>query len=154
MGKAKVTVVVDKASGLKKALTNAKRVRLLVGIPSSESPRGEGESNAVLGILHEYGSPARRIPPRPFLTPAMDECKDGLAKILSSVLDKNVRNLLEKAGLYAQAQVKGYIVRGENFAPLSKMTLAARREKGFTGTKPLIETGQLLNSISYAIREM
>ena len=58
-----------------------------------------------------------------------------------------------KAGLVAQAAIKNTLRSGEGFPPLADATLAARKRAGFTGTKPLIWTGQLLNSITYVIRK-
>lgn len=58
-----------------------------------------------------------------------------------------------KAGLVAQAAVKNTLRAGEGFPPLADATLAARKRAGFTGTKPLIWTGQLLNSVTYVIRK-
>ena len=41
---------------------------------------------------------------------------------------------------------------GEAFAPLSPLTLAARKMKGFGGTKPLLVRGDLRNAISTIVR--
>lgn len=150
----------DKTALLAKNAGVLKSKMLLVGIPETETSRQDGEnvSNAFLGYLHENGSPARKIPPRPFLAPSIEKNKDVLSKILGADVGKNLlsRNFNEKAflraGLKAQSIVKNYIIKGENFAPLSKKTLEKRAERGFTGTKPLIETAQLLNSINFVIR--
>ena len=58
-----------------------------------------------------------------------------------------------KAGLIAQNSVKATITAGEGFAPLAESTLAARKRRGVSRTKPLIDTGSLLNSITYVIRK-
>ena len=60
---------------------------------------------------------------------------------------------LNAAGLIAQASVKNRIRNGVGFAPLSEKTLAQRKAQGKSGTKPLIRTGQLLNSITYVVKE-
>jgi hypothetical protein len=57
-----------------------------------------------------------------------------------------------RAGIIAQNSVKAAIRSGEGFAPLAPATLAARKRAGAKGTKPLIRTGQLLNSITYVVR--
>lgn len=150
----------DKTALLAKNAGALKSKMLYVGIPETETSRQDGEniSNAFLGYLHENGSPVRKIPPRPFLAPSIEKNKDVLCKILGADVGKNLvsRGFTEKAflraGLKAQSIVKNYIIKGENFAALSKKTLANRAERGFTGTKPLIETAQLLNSINFVIR--
>jgi hypothetical protein len=48
--------------------------------------------------------------------------------------------------------VRAFITAGQGFAPLAAATLAARRRKGRTGTKPLIDTGQLRRAITYVLR--
>lgn len=151
----------DKTALLAKNAGVLKSKMLLVGIPETETSREDGEnvSNAFLGYLHENGSPARRIPARPFLAVSIEKNKDVLSKILGADVGKNLlsrgggaEKAFLRAGLKAQSIVKDYIIKSENFAPLSKKTLKERAERGFTGTKPLIETAQLLNSINFVIR--
>ncbi|MDD1617199.1 MAG: hypothetical protein LUQ28_12105, partial [Methylococcaceae bacterium] len=59
---------------------------------------------------------------------------------------------LTKAGIVAQNSVKATITKGEGFEPLAESTIKARQRKGFKGTKPLIRTGQLRNSITYIVK--
>lgn len=134
--------------------------KLLVGIPAEENARGEEIGNAALGFIHENGSPARNIPPRPFLVPGMKDAEPQavamLEKPAADALTKGKDALAkgyERAGLVCQAAVKKRIVSQEGFAPLSTRTIAARQRKGYKGTKALIRTGQLLNSITYVIRK-
>ena len=146
-----------------KVLANIRAVpqkKLLVGIPAEENARGEEIGNASLGFIHEYGSPARNIPARPFLIPGVQDAEPQavamLAKPTGDALEKGVDVLakgLERAGLVCQAAVKKRIVSQDGFAPLSPRTIAARQRKGYKGTKALIRTGQLLNSITYVIRK-
>ena len=146
-----------------KVLANIRAVpqkKLLVGIPAEENARGEEIGNASLGFIHEYGSPARNIPARPFLVPGVQDAEPQavamLAKPTGDALEKGVDVLvrgLERAGLVCQAAVKKRIVSQDGFAPLSPRTIAARQRKGYKGTKALIRTGQLLNSITYVIRK-
>ena len=145
-----------------KVLANIRAVpqkKLLVGIPAEENARSGEIGNASLGFIHEYGSPARNIPPRPFLVPGVQDAEPQavamLAKPTGDALEKGVDVLvrgLERAGLVCQAAVKKRIVSQEGFAPLSPRTIAARQRKGYKGTKALIRTGQLLNSITYVVR--
>lgn len=133
--------------------------RVLIGIPSDKTPRrGEPINNAALGFIHENGSAARNIPPRPFLIPGVRDAASRCVEVLKrygkaafgepTQIDKG----LNASGLIAQASVKNRIVSQEGFTPLKASTIAARKSRGAKGEKALIRTGQLLNSISYVVR--
>lgn len=137
--------------------------QVLVGIPASKAEREEGDkepiNNAQLGYIHEYGAPASNIPPRPFLNPGIARTQESinghLKKAARAAMDGNQEKVdveLNATGLIAQAGARNEINSGE-FAPLAESTLAARRRRGRTGEKPLIDTGQLRNSITYVIRK-
>lgn len=134
-----------------------------VGVPSDKTTRVDQEfegpiTNSALAFIHENGSPARNIPARSFLVvgvkTVLDDCVKVLKQYASSAFDKasEIDKGLEAAGLIAQTAVKKRIVSGEGFEPLKDGTLAARKRKGHKGTKPLIRTGQLMNSITYVVR--
>jgi len=155
-----VTVTKDDVA---KVLANIQAMagkQVLVGIPADKSPRkGDPITNASLGYIHEHGSPARNIPARPFLVPGVKEAAPKAAAAMKKLAGQAltdasaVDKALNAAGLIAQTGVKKRIVSGEGFAPLKEGTIKARQRKGAKGTKPLIRTGQLLNSITYVVRE-
>lgn len=137
--------------------------QVLVGIPASKAERKEGDeepvNNAQLGYIHEYGSPKANIPARPFLNPgiarAQESINSHLKKAAKAAMDGNSEKVdveLNATGLIAQAGARNEINNGV-FEVLAPATLAARRRRGRTGDKPLIDTGQLRNSITYVIRE-
>jgi hypothetical protein len=108
----------------------------------------------------ENGSAVANIPARPVLIPGVeavaDKCADIIAKgAADSILGGQSEYIksLNKAGLIAQASVRGTLTAGEGFAPLAESTLKARERKGFKGTKPLLVTGQLRNSYTYVVRK-
>ena len=157
-----VRVVQDKTAKLRDALRALQRDVVLVGIPAEDNNRN-GDSpigNAAIGYIQENGSPVNNIPPRPFLVPGVqsvaDRCAELMAAGAAEMLDGGaaaIEKANNKAGLVAQAAVKNTLRAGEGFPPLAPSTLAARERAGFTGTKPLIWTGQLLNSVTYVIRK-
>lgn len=137
--------------------------QVLVGIPASKATREEGDAepinNAQLGHIHEYGAPASNIPARPFLIPGVARAQESinghLQKAAKAAMDGNEEKVdveLNATGLVAQAGAR-YEINNGDLAPLSDQTLAARRKRGRTGIKPLIDTGQLRNAITYVIRE-
>lgn len=125
-----------------------------VGIPSAYTKREDGRiTNAEIGYINEFGSPKQHIPPRPFLNPAIRECTPQCAQLLKPdprfPLDPSK---LDKCGLYASAQVKNYIRSQKGMVPLSPKTIAARKRRRVSrkaGTKALIDTANLLQSINY-----
>ncbi|WP_423196787.1 Bacteriophage protein [Cupriavidus sp. H19C3] len=135
--------------------------QVLVGIPDSAPERKDDEplSNAAIGYIQETGSPANNLPARPFLVPGVASAEEKtvpqLQKAVEAALDGDLpraEKRMASAGLAAQNSVRAKINSG--IAPqLKDSTLAARRRRGRTGTVPLIDTGQLRNSITYVIRK-
>lgn len=134
---------------------------VLVGIPADEDARSDSPiGNAAIGYIQEKGSSKQGIPPRPFLEPGVakvsKQCADVIGKgAITALTDMNPQAVLtakNKAGLIAQNSVKATITAGDGFEPLAAYTLAARKRRGVSRTKPLIDTGSLRNSITYVIR--
>ena len=160
MTQAPVSTTKDIAQKVLGCIAQIPSRRLLIGIPAEENPRGDEIGNAALGFIHEHGSPARNLPARPFLVPGVRDAEAQAVGVLekptAEALTKGVDVLargMEKAGLVCQAAVKKRIVSQEGFAPLSPRTIEARQRKGYKGEKALIRTGQLLNSVTYVVRE-
>lgn len=116
-------------------------------------------NNATLAYIHDNGSPAANIPARPFMRPGIESVKGRIATSLEKgalAVMHNESNGVEKAlhiaGLTAQSAIRSKINQGIEPA-LAESTLAARRARGRQGTKPLIDTGQLRNSINYVVRK-
>lgn len=138
-------------------------------------------SNAAIGYIQENGSPANNIPARPHLVPgvanATEKVVPQLRKAVESALDGNLpgaEKRMAAAGLIAQSSVRKKISEGP-FVPLSMLTMLARKHRKDGGTvtgktlgqldrfvgpvdlrgvrdKPLIDTAQYRNSITYVIR--
>lgn len=140
-------------------------------------------NNAALAFIHDNGSPAANIPARPFLRAGIEEDKEKIEQRLKKAADaaldgdsNKVDQQLHAAGLIGQNAVRNKINSGD-FAPLSDATLEARASRKTPGVrlnkgaatelerrdsgqapstdfaKPLIDTGQLRNSITYVVRE-
>lgn len=134
-------------------------------------------TNAVLGYVHEFGEPEHNIPARPFLIPGIHDAVKPIAarmgKVARAVLtltSQTVDQQFNSIGLIAQNSVRRKLTEGP-FVPLSDRTVAARARKGREGAmwelawrqagapagtdlaKPLIDTGQLRNSITYVVRK-
>ncbi|HWU68261.1 MAG TPA: hypothetical protein VN046_05255 [Stenotrophobium sp.] len=191
MSNASLKLKVDKLNTFIKGVNALTRRDVLVGIPEDKANRDDdgnhvGEANnAMLGYIHDNGSPAANIPARPFMRPGIKAVQDKLETRLKSAanaaLDGNTEKIetqLEAAGLLASVSIKKAISDGD-FAPLAPSTIAARargrqtksqREaeqeyaamtaqgvpaelaQAAAGIKPLVNTGQLRNSITYVVR--
>ena len=127
--------------------------KVYIGIPSSTNARQGASNNATIAAVHEMGAPSRNIPARPFLIPTVQNNADKYTNLMAqgfrnALQDKEkAAEVYEKIGLVASSDVKDYIVSGQ-FVPLKQSTID---RKG--SSKPLIDTGELRNSISYKVRE-
>ena len=131
---------------------------VVVGITEeSNSARGR-VNNAELLFLHDQGSPAHNIPPRPVLRPAVNdpETKEKIETLMKNAAvaalvqgDQTAcEQGFEKAGMIARDACKNWISGGGKLAPNAPATIA---RKG--SSKPLIDTGSMLGSITYAVRK-
>lgn len=155
-----VRTLYDGMNKLKAEIEEFKKKELLVGIPAAEGSRNDTSvSNAAILYIQETGSPANNIPARPSLRPGVkkvekriiSELRKGAINVLNGSLEAlNIAYM--RAGSIAQNSVKATIRAGEGFAPLAPSTIAARKRAGARGTKPLIRTGQLINSVTYVVR--
>ena len=151
-----VTKLLDRANKIQQAMEEVSYTSVYIGIPVEESSRpdeGEPINNAELAYIHEHGSPINNIPPRPFLKPSI---KKNLATV--EVLQKQmikaalkgdkegVKRSAELLGMHSRNNAKKYITAGTNLTPNKPATI---KRKG--SDKPLIDTGALLNSISYVV---
>lgn len=136
-------------------------------------------TNAALALIHDQGAPEAHIPARPFMRPGVEAVEDKLQKQLrrSMTVAFNTRDPLaveasmHEIGLTAQVSIQRTIQQGIP-PPLADATLRARarKRKGRIGpglellsrskgnapsmdfVTPLIDTGDMLKSITYAIR--
>lgn len=156
-----VKITVDKMASVIKAINELGAKDVLVGIPEGNTDRKSGDpaTNALIGYVQEFGSPANNIPARPFLIPgvqdiqkpAADRLKVAAQRALSGDLSQAEKQL-HAAGLMGQNSARAKI--NSNIQPkLSERTLAARRARGVTRENTLIDTGQLRNAITYVIRK-
>ena len=115
-------------------------------------PTGKADSSVILyGSVHEYGSSENNIPMRSFLrVPTMAKEKeiirffDSRAKLLTNGMTAD--DLLGQTGVFMQGVVVSSF-RDNNWEPLKQSTID---RKG--SSAPLIDKGQLRQSITWAVR--
>ena len=150
-------MITDALPDLLRRLAAVARRDVLVGVPAGEA-RDDGPTNAEIGYQNEFGSPANNIPARPHLLPGVAAVQDKVIAKLTQAVDvtatgrpSDAERHLHAAGLLAQNSVRRTLTTTA-YRPLSERTLAERRARGRTGTKPLIDTGQYRRSITYIVR--
>lgn len=155
-----VTMTGEGLAGIFEAIEKLTSQEVLVGIPHGESRSDTDMTNAQIGYIQETGSPAMNLEARAFLAPGVEDCQELVSTQLTKAADEalkgnnqGIERCLNRAGMIAQNSVRAKINSGD-FAPLSEATLRARRRAGKTRTKPLIDTGQLRNSITYIIKKV
>jgi hypothetical protein len=163
---ARIETVIDNFDKLQQANNYFRTTDVLVGVPAQKAVRTYAEAkakglkinNAALGYIHNYGLPTKNIPARPFMEPGIHNSQAQVVKFLRAAAEQaiegnpgGVRKNFIAAGIAAQTAIKAKINTGP-FAPLKESTLAARRRRGRTGTRPLIDTAQLRNSINFVVR--
>lgn len=155
-----MTVTEDRTKEFMKLIASFKHDKVLVGVPASDSSRQEeGINNATLLFINNFGSPGQNIPPRPVMDIGIFNAQDAIAEEYKKAIDKwtslnlaQLHGYYERVGIIASNSVKRAINEQIGIEPPAASTLANRRSKGFKGTKALLVTGQLRNSITYVIQ--
>lgn len=135
---------------LKRRLTGKREHVVNVGFPSS-AKEPDGTSTALVAAVHEYGS--EHVPERPFMRVAIQENLGNYKALNANSLKQLVRGSIttDKAlgllGLMASSHIKEKIKNG-SFAPLKAATI---KRKG--SSKPLIDTGQMRQSVTYELEK-
>lgn len=158
----------------------AKR-EVLVGIPSDKADRrtkGEAINNATIGYIMEHGSPARNIPARPHMIPGIANARPAITQRFEKAAKAGLQGDMDEAerqlaaaGNAAANSIKALITAGLSPA-LAEATLLSRvrRNRAAKGAaaelarrasgvapgsdlaKPLIESGQYRNAITYVLK--
>jgi hypothetical protein len=165
-----VKVTQDRVPQLQEAMRILGDSIVLVGIPmgAPARPAPDTVGNAELLYIHEHGSPGNNIPARPSLNPGVRNSearwRQPMLAAAHAALDGDpgeVQRHLSIAGMVAVAAVKNGIAAGIP-PPLSPYTIARRRQRS-RGSKyrrkaktasdvtPLIDTANMINSITYVV---
>ncbi len=147
--------IIDKGyKALMSAFTGKRKTTITVGIHAADGSQPHaggqfGETVADIATIHEFGAPG--IPQRSFLRAWFDEnrqkTQEATKRMAQSVL-KGKRTRADAVNILAQsfvAQIQRRIALGIP-PPNSPRTIALKGS-----SKPLIDTGQLRTSITYAI---
>lgn len=110
-----------------------------------------GLTNSELGVIHEFGSLSRNIPPRSFLRMPVEvkqkEIVQGMAsyRTKNALENGNIKRVYQDLGLYAEGFVKQAFASG-GFGTWKGNAESTIAQKG--SDRPLIDTAQLRRSIT------
>jgi len=171
-GKIHVIKTVDNTKEFRKAVREAIDKRVLVGIPEKGSARNTQATakrmkikgrinNAQLCYIHTHGSPMHGIPARPIIEPALEAADNkartamilgNAARALFKAQPAQAKLHLHQAGLFASSAVKRWFTDSRNNWAPNAPSVAAHKRKNKPGViRPLIDTGQLRNAITYVV---
>jgi len=110
----------------------------------------DGQSVAEVAVFNEYGVPSHNQPPRPFFRNMIAAKEHEWAPALGMALtanDYDVDKSLDLLGVGIEGQLRASIVELTS-PPLAPSTVARKGK-----SKPLIDTGHMLNSVDHDIKE-
>lgn len=119
-----------------------------------EINKGTKYSTALQMYIHEHGSFAYQVPPRPIIEPAIESSKEDIGELLGGAAKEaaeggDVNGALDKVGQEARDDVKNWFTNPKNgWTANAPSTIKAKGSD-----KPLIDTGELRKSITFVIRE-
>jgi hypothetical protein len=120
----------------------------------------DGTSVAYVAAIQEFGYSQKNIPPRSFMRTSASE-KDGeWSDVMKNALRSgaSVGSALDLVGQKAVGDIKEKIISIES-PPLAQSTIKARINKMANGkkvgnlTKPLVESGIMLKSVTHQVDE-
>jgi len=117
--------------------------------PNPDTGITEMSELVAIGAVHEFGAPNKNIPERSFVRATTDDNRSRIIKMQQLEISKitggksTVDISLKRMGTVVQGMMQRKIRQGP-FVPLKPATI---RKKG--STKPLIDKGQLIQSIQH-----
>lgn len=125
------------------------------GILSKDGSQQHSEGMTVfqIGMIHEFGVPEKNIPRRSFIRVPIENNIKEITKLIEhnhKLVSENAMSAkvaLDRIGIMAQNTIKESF-RNNDWKPLKRATI---KRKG--SSRPLIDTGQLIGSISYIVEK-
>lgn len=133
--------------------------RLQVGVLASRGgnalhDKESGLTMIELAAIHEFGSPAANIPERSFIRRTFEKKDRETVRLLRRLAHAVVtgkmdaRKALNLLGAWGASQVKATIAEGPGIPP--PLAPATIERKG--SSRPLVDTGRLLDSITWEVK--
>jgi hypothetical protein len=128
--------------------------RIFVGVPKGKMALGQNGhlvDISMIAAVMNYGSVSRNIPARPFIEPSINQNLQKYKRLMGHeakgilVSNTKLHIALQHVGMVMAADVQDYMLSG-SFKPLAAATIKAKGS-----SKPLIDTGQLRQAITYKV---
>lgn len=142
-------------SDLMHTLAKADGMGVKVGVLGSAGTTENGTSIVDIALIHELGAPKAGIPERSFLRSTFEAKSRQLSKLAEQMARKamegqGVELSLNLIGTYLAAEIKKTIADRRTAGPERQANADSTiARKG--SDLPLVDTGQLLNSITYTV---
>lgn len=149
----RVKITRDNVAQIAATIRDLESKNVVIGYPEPQSPRRDPvrnpPTNAYLAYVHEYGSPLKNIPARPFLRPGIRKATKQIGEKLRQAAQATLAGhadrtdqYLHQAGAIGVASVRNEITTG-NFVPLKPRTIANRWRQRRTQSMRRSELGYL-----------
>jgi hypothetical protein len=121
----------------------------------NEERKDGGPTNAELGAWHEFGVPGHVVE-RSFIRATTDKKRESwfqlAGKLAALVIDGKItfQVALGRLGERQKADIQNFMRAGEVEPGLETATLFRKKSHDW---RPLIDTGQLLRAVTYAVRK-
>lgn len=164
--RAKVAMKVKSAKNLSSVLSAnlpGGKLSLRVGfLGDGTAQRDEdGITNPQLAAVHEFGVPEKNIPERAFMGPSFDKNLKKYREMMRWVFDRPqfgaaaIERGLAFIGESMVSDARDYIIGGASIPPENSPAVKRRKEAKSSGspwgTRTLVDTGQLVRSISCVV---
>lgn len=160
--------VTDRDKGWQKIVDELKRASggdayVKVGLLGGAKDRRPGEpvGNVELGVIHEFGAPAEKIPERSFLRRSFDAHKPEYLELLKKLAHGvyggklTLDRALGLVGAKVSSDVKATVTQGEPIPPPNSPRTLARKEAKSSGAagpvRTLVDTGRMIGSIAWLV---
>ena len=125
----------------------------VLGAKGGDREHSDGISMVELAAIQHFGSPAAGVPARPFITDAIKAGKKEQAKVSAGIARKLMKPsytndmALNTLGVWASAQVKKHVMSGPPMKPPNAASTVAKKGS----SRPLIDTGRMINSVNHEV---
>jgi len=135
-----------------------------------KGPDGKAEplTIAEIAVVQEFGTEDGHVPSRPAHRLAYDRTRAELERMAALLLDRvvfkrdmTVEQALNLMGLKLATAIRNTITQGAGVPPpnapstarakVPKSSTGAKRQKAIEGARPLVDTGAMLNAITWAV---
>ncbi len=119
----------------------------------------DGTPVAMIAAQNEFGNPAKNIPPRPFVRPAIAENENQWKELAAQGANKTLEGKITAEDVMLALTQAAHNAVSKNIATLTSpalkpATLAARRRRGNSNTKPLTDTGLMDSTLALVVENV